>query len=131
MKYGETVTRWQLELNGRTHMMRLVHQFWTGEKKYYVDDELIKHTKGGVLPSASFGEDVTFTLGEHQGRFKFRAVGRMEFYDLYIDDEKIEGDEQRAMRIPAWAIVLLLVSLFLFGILTTQMAMPIENRFTF
>lgn len=131
MRYGETITRWQVELNGKRHTMRLVHQFWTGEKKYYVNDELIKQTKGGVIPSASFGEDVSFTLEKHQGQFKFRAVGRMEFYDLYIDDRKIEGDEQRALRIPIWAIALLLASLFMFGILTTQMAMPIQTEVSF
>ena len=117
MNYGETHKHWNATLAGKEHSFRFEHQFWTGEKKYFVNDELIKHVEGNLLQSASFGSDVPFDIDGHNGVFQFRAIGRLTFYDLYIDGSKIEGEEKSAMRLPPWAIVLsLLVLLAIAGL---------------
>lgn len=112
MKYGETIKTWTVVLDGKEQSFRFKHQFWTGEKEYFINDELIKHVPGGLLQSASFSSDVPFHIGVHEGKFKFRAVGRVTFYDLEIDGEKIEGEEKRALRLPLWVAGLLLLALF-------------------
>jgi len=111
MKYGESIKLWNIELDGQAQSFRLEHQWWTGEKKYYINDKLIEHVAGGFLQSASFVKDVSFNIGSHEGKFKFRAVGRVVFFDLVIDGNKIEGDEKNALRAPIWLIVLLLLGL--------------------
>ena len=111
MKYGETIKRWNIDLDGQQHTLRFEHQFWTGEKKYYINDELVEHVPGSILQSASFAKDVPFTLGTHQGVFQLRALGRMVFYDLVIDGETIAGEEKSALRLPLWVITLLIIGL--------------------
>lgn len=111
MNYGDAVKTWDVELNGESHRFRMEHNFWSGEKKYFIDDELVEHVSGSLKASASFARDVPFNVGGHLGKFQHRAVGRVVFYDLYIDDRKIEGEEKRAMRMPPRAIVLLLLAL--------------------
>ncbi len=111
MKYGESIKTWDIELDGKLQTFRIEHQFWTGEKKYYINDEMIKHVEGGFLQSASFMKDVPFNIGTHEGKFKFRAVGRLTFYDLIIDGKEIEGEEKNALRFPIWILVLLLLGI--------------------
>lgn len=111
---------WEVELNGETHHFRMEHNFWSGEKKYFIDDELVEHVSGSLKASASFARDVPFNVGGHLGRFQHRAVGRVVFYDLYVDGKKIEGEEKHALRLPVWAIVLLIMVLFLIAFLSMQ-----------
>ncbi len=47
-------------------------------------------------------------------------MGRVVFYDLYVDGKKIEGEEKHALRLPMWAIVLLIMVLFLIAFLSMQ-----------
>lgn len=111
MEYGESIKTWNVELDGQQYSFRFVHQFWTGEKSYYINEELIKHVPGSLLSSASLASDVPINVGTHEGKFKFRAVDRVAFYDLYIDGNKIEGEEKNALRMPIWMIVLLCLGL--------------------
>lgn len=120
MKYGDAVKQWVVVLDEKEHTFRLEHNFWTGEKKYFIDDELIKHIPGSISASASFGDDVPFNVGAHRGKFQHRAVGRAVFYDLYIEGEKIRGEEKHALRMPIWAGLLMLLLLFLIAWLSMQ-----------
>jgi hypothetical protein len=120
MKYGDAAKNWTVELDGREHSFRMEHNFWSGEKKYFVDDEMIEHVEGGLKASAAFAGDVPFSVGGHQGYFRHRAVGRAVFYDLFIDDEKIKGEEKHALRLPLWAAALLFLLLFLIAFLSMQ-----------
>lgn len=120
LKYGESVKVWNIELDGKPQSFRLEHQFWTGEKSYYINDELIEHIDGGLLQSASFGKDVSFKLGSHEGKFKYRAIGRAVFFDLVIDGNKIEGEEKNALRFPIWLAVLLLLGVCAMAFLSSQ-----------
>lgn len=120
MKYGDAVKNWVVVVDGKEHHFCLKHNFWTGEKKYYVDDEMIKHVPGSISASASFGSEVPFNVGSHQGKFQHQAVGRVVFYDLYIDGEKIKGEEKNALRMPIWAAVVLFILLFLIAWLSMQ-----------
>ena len=113
MKYGDAVKTWEVKLDGKAHVLRFEHNFWSGEKKYFIDDEMIKHVPGSLLASASFADDVPFNIGTHQGYYRHRAVGRVVFYDLFIDDEKIKGEEMHALRLPIWAFFLLIGLLFI------------------
>jgi hypothetical protein len=119
MAYGESIKTWNVELDDQQHSFRFVHQFWTGEKKYYINEELIKHISGSLLSSASFASDVPINIGTHEGEFKYRAVGRVAFYDLYIDGNKIEGEERNALRAPVWFIAFLLLGLLVVGVLSS------------
>ena len=112
MQYGETIKTWTVALDGEEHVLRFQHNFWTGEKNYYVDDALLKSVPGGLRESARFARDVPFSLGLHQGVFRLRAIGRLTFYDLFIDGEKIEGRETSTPRLPLWAGILLMLVLF-------------------
>ena len=87
MKYGDAKKTWAVVLDGQEHTFRLEHNFWSGERKYYVDDELIEHITGSLGASANFGQDVEFTVGGHECRFQYRSIGRTVFYDLYIDEQ--------------------------------------------
>ncbi len=120
MKYGESIKTWDIELDGKPYTFRMEHQWWTGEKSYYINDELIEHVDGGFLQSASFGKDVTFNVGSHEGKFKYRAVGRAVFFDLVIDRNKIEGEEKNALRFPIWLAVLLLLGILAIAFLSGQ-----------
>lgn len=115
MKYGESIKVWNIELDGKLQTFRLEHQFWTGEKNYYINDERIKNVKGGLLQSASFAKDVPFNVGTHEGKFKYRAIGRAVFFDLVIDGNKIDGEEKNALRMPIWVIVLLILVVVAIG----------------
>lgn len=120
MKYGDAVKTWEVELDGKHHRLRMAHNFWSGEKKYYIDDELVEHVPGSLKASAAFARDVPFTIGSHSGKFQHRAVGRVVFYDLYVDGKNIEGEEQHALRMPVWVLVLLILLLFLVAFLAMQ-----------
>lgn len=111
MKYGETHKTWHIELDGQAYAFRLEYQFWTGEKKYFIDNKLVEHVPGGFLKSASFASNVPFTIGNHNGKFQHRAIGRAVFFDLIVDNEKIEGEEKSALRLPLWMIALLMIIL--------------------
>jgi len=124
MKYGDAVKTWAVELDGKVHRLRMEHNFWSGEKKYHIDDELTEHVPGSLKTSASFARDVPFTIGSHSGTFQHRAVGRVVFYDLYVDGKKIEGEEQHAMRLPPWAIVLLILALLVIAGLSMHFGTP-------
>ena len=120
MKYGDTVKTWTVELDGKAHRLRMEHNFWSGEKKYFIDDEPIEHEIGGLKASASFAKDVPFNVGSHAGKFQHRAVGRAVFYDLYVDGENIKGEEQHALRMPPWLFVLLILLLLLIAYFSMQ-----------
>jgi hypothetical protein len=120
MKYGDAVKTWEAVLDGKEHTFRFEHNFWSGEKKYYINDQLIEHVPAGLKQSASFGSEVPFNIGSHQGKFQHRAVGRVVFYDLYIDGDKIKGHEKHALRMPVWAFVLLIVLLLLLAWVSVQ-----------
>ena len=111
MKYGEAHKSWIVDLDGKEQLFRFEHQFWTGEKKYYINDELIKHIHGGLLQSAKFVQEVPFSIGSHKGMFKHRAIGRVTFNDLIIGGEEIKGSEKSAMRFPLWLMTLLIIGL--------------------
>ncbi len=111
LKYGETVKTWTATLDGHEYLFRMQRQFWTGERSYYVNDERIAHTKPGLGNSASFTDDVTHRVGSHDIRFRYRAAGRIAFYELFIDNEKIEGKETSALRFPPMVAVILLMLL--------------------
>jgi hypothetical protein len=115
LKYGESIKTWNVELDGKPTSFRMEHQFWTGEKRYYINDELIEHTKGGFLQSGSFIKDVTFNVGNHTGKFKYRAVGRVVFFDLVVDGNKIKGEEINALRFPIWVAALLILAMLSFA----------------
>ncbi|MEX2516084.1 MAG: hypothetical protein WD572_04100 [Gammaproteobacteria bacterium] len=89
------------------------HNFCNGKKKYYVDDELIKHVPGNLAEASRFTSDVTFNVAGHRGKFRHRAIGRLTFYDLYIDGNKIQGSEQNAARLPLWVALLMMALLLL------------------
>lgn len=112
MAYGETTKTWTVLLDGQEHELRLEHHYWTGDKRFYLDDRLIHHIPGGLRASASFADDVPFTLGAHQGRFRYRAIGPMTFYDLVIDGQTIVGDERAGLRLPPWLVAALVAGLF-------------------
>lgn len=118
MKYGESIKVWNIELDGKPQTFRLEHQWWTGEKFYYINDELIEHIEGGFLQSASFVKDVPFNIGTHEGKFKFRAIHRLVFFDLIIDGNKIDGEEKSALRLPIWAIALLCLGIVAIGMMS-------------
>ena len=120
MKYGDAVKNWVVELDGEAHRFRMEHNFWSGEKKYFVDDEMIEHVTGSIKASTTFARDVPFTVGAHEGYFRHRAVGRAVFYDLFIDGEKIKGEEKHALRLPLWVAALLMLLLFLIAFLSMQ-----------
>jgi hypothetical protein len=115
MKYGESIKIWNVELDGQPQSFRLEHQWWTGEKFYYINDELIEHVESGLLQSASFTKDVPFNIGTHNGKFQYRAVGRIVYFDLIIDGNKIDGEEKNALRFPIWVMALLLLGLLVIG----------------
>lgn len=112
LKYGETVKVWTVTLDGQEYRFRMQGQFWTGERSYYVNDERIAYTKPGLGNSASFTDDVIHQVGSHGIRFRYRAAGRIAIYDLFIDNEKIEGRETSAQRFPPMVAVILLMLLF-------------------
>lgn len=120
LKYGEAVKEWKAVLNGEVHRFRIEHQFWTGEKKYYIDDELFRHVAGGIAESARFSGNVPFSIGGHRGEFRLKAVGLVAYYDLYIDGNKVEGKERMAPRIPPWAMFLLFFLLILLAWLSIK-----------
>ena len=120
MNYGDAVKTWEAVLDGEKHVFRYEHNFWSGEKKYFIDDEMTKHVPGSLMVSASFADDLPFNIGAHQGKFRHRAVGRVVFYDLFIDDEKIKGEEKHALRMPLWAFALLIFLLFIIAWLSMQ-----------
>jgi hypothetical protein len=111
LKYGESVKIWHIELDGKPYTFRLEHQWWTGEKSYYINDDLIEHVDGGFLQSASFAKDVTFNVGSHTGKFKYQALGRAVFLNLVIDGNEIKGEEKNALRFPIWVAVFLFLGL--------------------
>jgi hypothetical protein len=53
MNYGDAVKTWEVELNGETHHFRMEHNFWSGEKKYFIDDDLVEHVSGSLKASAN------------------------------------------------------------------------------
>lgn len=118
MNYGETHKTWLVELDEKEYSFRFEHQFWTGEKKYFINNELIEHIQGGLMQSASFANDVTFTIGSHKGKFTHRAIGRATFNELFIDENKIQGEEKSALRFPLWVFVLLLIGLVSIGFIS-------------
>jgi len=124
MQFGDAVKTWAVELGGEAHQFRMEHNFWSAEKKYFVDDELLEHVPGGLKASASFVKDVPFNIGGHLGKFQHSAVGRVVFYDLYVDGKKIEGEEKHAMRMPPWAIVLLILALLVIAALSMRLGAP-------
>lgn len=113
MKYGDSIKRWSVELEDGIHNLRMEHNFWNGEKKYYVDDELIKHVPGSLAEASRFTSDVTFNVAGHRGEFRHRAIGRLTFYDLYIDGKKISGEQKNAARLPLWVALLMIALLLL------------------
>lgn len=120
MKHGDAMKTWTMELDDREYTFRMEHNFWSGEKKYYIDNELIEHVEGSIKASTSFTKDVPFIIGNHQGLFQHRAVGRAVFYDLYIDGQKIKGEEKHALRMPIWAAVGLFLLLLLVAFVSMQ-----------
>lgn len=128
MKYGDSIKRWSVELEGKIHSLRMEHNFWNGEKKYYIDDELIKHVPGNLAEASRFASDVPFNIAGHRGEFRHRAVGRVVFYDLYIDDKKISGEEKNAARLPLWAALLMIALLLLLAWGSMQFGKSPENK---
>lgn len=124
MQFGDAVKTWAVELGGEAHQFRMEHNFWSGEKKYFVDDEQIESVSGSLKASAAMMKDVPFTVGAHRGRFQHRAIGRIVFYNLYIDEQKIKGVEKHAMRMPPWAIVLLILALLVIAGLSMRFGAP-------
>jgi hypothetical protein len=120
MKYGDSVKTWEVVLGDKKHTFRFEHNFWSGEKKYFINDQLIEHVPAGIKQSASFGSEVPFNIGSHQGKFQHRAVGRVVFYDLYIDGDKIKGEENSALRMPLWAFAALILLLLLIAWVSIQ-----------
>jgi len=112
LNYGETLKHWTASLDGNEYRIHMLRQFWTGERKYFVNDELIAHTKPGLANSARFSDDVSHKIAGHEIRFRYRAVGRVAFFDLFVDGEKIEGSETSALRFhPMIAVILTMLLL--------------------
>ena len=126
MNYGETIKNWSIKLDDKEQTFRFEHQFWTGRKKYYVNDELIKHVRGSILASCAMNETVAFTIDGHEGEFIFRHRSKglhnpfdssTVYIDLFIDGEKVDGRKTKAKRQPNWVYytyVVLILSLALY-----------------
>ena len=110
LSYGEMEKRWSMMLDGGRHSMRIEYKILTGETKYYVDEKLIKHLKGGLLSGKELQEKVNFTIGTHQGEFKITNMRPVVLVEMRVDGALIEGEEQSNLRTPARMLFLLVVA---------------------
>ena len=140
MKYGETINTWATELDGKHHSFRFEHQFWTGRKSYYIDEELVRHVNGGLFESGTRSDKTEFCLGEHNGIFEYSAKtegaynpgsvlakdnGIQQTCKLTIDGKLITMDthstnidDQQASRYPNWVEPVVIIMIIAFVVIT-------------
>jgi hypothetical protein len=124
MSYGVTVNTWTTKLDGKQFIFRFEHQFWTGRKSYYIDGELVRHVRGGIIESGTRSDKTDFTIGTHHGTFEYTAKtenalvpgsvltddnGISQICTLTIDGSLIaldadstNIDDKQASRYPRW-----------------------------
>jgi len=126
LEYGETITTWAADVEGSPYTFRCEHQFWTGRKKYYINDKLVRQISGGLIESCRSSVAANFHIDSHDIQFLFRAAREFGFsyggagYDdmsevfdkdagvvtsmeLSIDGTKIKGSMKSARRMAGWA----------------------------
>jgi len=141
LAYGETITTWAADIEGRQHTFRFEHQFWTGRKKYFINDKLVKHISGGLIESCRGSVTVSFCVDSHDIQFLFRASRESDFsyggvghndesaifdkdagvttsMELLIDGAKIKGSVESERRMSGWAApVFIAIIVFILSVL--------------
>jgi hypothetical protein len=82
---GERI--WSIELDGRTHQVRVDHGYWSGNTVLRVDDEVVIHDSPGFAGFADHWfdppEQVT-SLGSHE--LRLRIIPKLSYeFDLIVD----------------------------------------------
>ncbi|MFT5659103.1 MAG: hypothetical protein ACI9KN_002385 [Gammaproteobacteria bacterium] len=122
-KYGETVNIWSTQVDNKDYTFRFEHQFWTGRKRYFINDKLVKKISGGVIEAHRFRTSTSFTVNGHEVQFLFQAktydahlsytlfvkdLGIKTIMNLLIDGKQIAGVEEQASRCAGWVIPVVL-----------------------
>jgi hypothetical protein len=111
MKYGEMQKTWIVNLDGSEHVLHMELNMFRNESKYFLNKKLIKVVRGqGIGIVKNKYTLATFNIEQHKGFFQFRPMGRVHYYELFIDGKKIEGVENSNLSTPPWAIALLVIA---------------------